>query len=122
MINKNLKRLYKQQVLELTQIVNNFDPFGLIKVAECPEDEYSPEISDILVGLSKCADPNDASTLVCGVFNEAFSGNQTSEDYAEIGQAIWEWWTKLQNHSLPYERDHAFLEFEAWKDEVRQKS
>jgi hypothetical protein len=117
MMNKNLKKLYKQQVLELMQIINKFDPFGLIEVAECPADEYSPEVSDILVGLNKCNDANAVSTLVSSVFNEAFAGNQTSEDYAEPGQAIWEWWTKQQIHDLPYERDHAFLEFEAWKDE-----
>jgi hypothetical protein len=117
MIKSNLKKIYRQQISDLMRIVNKFDPFGLITAAECPEDEYSPEISDILVGLKNCSNGQDVSKLVAQIFNDAFSSNQAREDYREIVEEIWEWWQKQQTQYTRYERDHAFLEFEAWKND-----
>lgn len=39
--------VYTPQFLELRKIVNRVDPIGLIEI-DCPDDEYDPEVNDIL--------------------------------------------------------------------------
>jgi hypothetical protein len=81
---KNKEELIKQNIQE---IVNSWDPIGLMNI--CPEDEYEPEINEIVefVICNKNINKISLSEEIRKIFNFYFTSiynsiNEVEEDVA----------------------------------------
>jgi len=83
----------------LRSIINEADPVGLLN-SGAPEDEYDPEVRDILLGLpGYFINAQKVGHLVVRVFDSWFSPGTVSEDEGQrIGDAIY---TKLRELLRP---------------------
>jgi hypothetical protein len=93
---KKLVEKYQNLFNDLTTIVNKTDPYCLIECAHLPEDEYSYEVTGILVGLRKCKSNQDVADLVASIFNKEFNDNRKSIDYLEIATEIYNWYLNIK--------------------------
>ncbi len=56
---------------KIKQIVDKYDPIGLL-AGGAPEDEYTSEISDILIMLDKEVQKNQLSEKIIELFEKSF--------------------------------------------------
>jgi hypothetical protein len=91
-MKKELKQKYKRHLIELMDLLNEWDPYGLVTKHEFPKDEFNYEAELILSGLSKCNTINDVSSLISDVFTKAFDDVFNPANCSDIGEIIWNWW------------------------------
>ncbi|MGI1659463.1 MAG: hypothetical protein ACRKFN_10835 [Desulfitobacterium sp.] len=84
------KYVYSPQFLELRKIVNKVDPIGLIKIC-CPDDEYDPEVIDILKLIPESQSIQQLAAKTHEIFVKWFDEEMASnyESYSEIAKLIW---------------------------------
>jgi hypothetical protein len=99
MTQKQFADKYKNLLHELTLLINKADPYCLIKCAKMPEDEYSREVSMILVGLRKCDNFHDVSALISSTFNSQFEDTRSPSDYSDLAKEIFDWYTHFPINS-----------------------
>ncbi len=74
---------YKSNFLELTKIINEWDPIGLISCS-APEDEYSCVTEKILSILYKGGETEEIKTYIFNDMREHFGLNkEIKKDYIE---------------------------------------
>ena len=90
----SVKKVFGDKFLELRAIINKHDPIGLIAIP-APEDEYDSEVKTIIVQLDSNMTKDQIHDLV---YNEFFRWLDDSagkkEQYADLAQDIYNWWTK----------------------------
>lgn len=79
---------YKEAFLKVRAIVNEADPMGLAGI--CPEDEYDPEVGDLLAGMRECGTKEELSQMARTVFEKWFGEIGNPEVYDELGAGLWE--------------------------------
>lgn len=91
MANKELKKQYKHHFKELRAIINEWDPYSLIAEG-APVDEFESEVGEVLAGLPKCKNQDDAVGLVSKVFSKAFEPDLFKPEHCtEVGQKVYGW-------------------------------
>lgn len=94
---EKIKKENPELFSKMTEIVNRYDPVGLLKIA--PPDEYETEICAVIPYLKECNSEDDVSDLMYGVFysyfvphSEADSIRQIIGDrsvYEQMAEEIW---------------------------------
>jgi len=85
--NKYLKEKYNKIFNIVKEIVNDWDPVGLLHSA--PEDEYEIEITRIVSLLNKVDSVYTLSDGLGKVFTKAFDCSFPKEECLPIAQKIW---------------------------------
>lgn len=87
---KGKKYIYTSAFLELKDIVNEVDPIGLISIY-CPDDEYDPEVNNILKLIPNSETLPQLADMIHNVFIKWFDA-EMAKDYAmfeRIAVLIW---------------------------------
>ena len=88
----DFKQKYKTMFSELTQIINDWDPYGLID-GGAPADEFEAEVAKVLAGLAKSHSVKDVVQLVSDVFSESFEKEKFSvKSCKEVGKKVYAWY------------------------------
>jgi nicotinate-nucleotide adenylyltransferase len=82
----------KEKIFDVvTKIVNRVDPVNLIGIG-APEDEYSPEVEDIIKSLKEASSKEDLCCKISAIFEQWFCKNCANlEDYQKIAHEIWKY-------------------------------
>lgn len=64
---------------EIKQIIDKWDPIGLLAIS-CPEDEYEPEIKELLARLSDYCSVDETAKIIYDVFIEMFGADTFTEE------------------------------------------
>lgn len=92
MNNKEKRKLYERQLEALSEIINKWDPYGLIEGGS-PKDEFSDEVSKILSGLKGAKLKEDFARTVSDVFSKNFESDHFDQHKcSEIGGEIYHFW------------------------------
>lgn len=78
-MRSKLKREYQEIFLEIRKIMNDADPAGLIALS-APEDEYDPEVGEILVRLGSCNSEKEVVLMFADVLKKWFSDDICLDD------------------------------------------
>lgn len=70
-------------------IIDEWDPIGLLNLG-CPEDEYAPEIRDIVALLPQVKSADELALRIRQVFIEWFAEFLSIEKCHPIALKIWE--------------------------------
>ncbi|MDE0561988.1 hypothetical protein OU792_18470 [Algoriphagus sp. NF] len=92
----SVKSSHGDRFLELSSIINQHDPIGLLKIG-APEDEYEPEIKTIIVQLDKDMTEQQVHDLIYQEFLRWFEDESTTgpkESYGELAVDIHKWMKK----------------------------
>jgi hypothetical protein len=81
-IDRMKKDNYKRDFLELTTIINKWDPIGLIS-SGAPEDEYSCATNEILSILYKGGRSGEIKNYIFNDMNEHFGFDNEIKEYVE---------------------------------------
>jgi F0F1-type ATP synthase beta subunit len=74
--------------IKVREIVNDGDPIGLMGI--CGEDEYSPEIKDIIMRMDDCRNFAEMLFMVLEVFEGWFSMTGPIEANIKIAEKLCE--------------------------------
>lgn len=66
-----LKKLYKDTYHKIRSVLNEYVLYGLFAMG-APEDEYKPEVSQILARISPDYSVEEIAEIVSAVFTEMF--------------------------------------------------
>ncbi len=84
------KEDYKRAVDAVGNVINAWDPYCLLRCG-APEDEFDPEVRDVVVAISTIRTPIDAANAISKVFSKWFgSGRFRPEDCISVGQKLYE--------------------------------
>jgi hypothetical protein len=84
------KEDYKRAQLLVKKIVNAWDPCGLLQ-GGAPEDEFDPEINDIVRLLPRIKSPDEAIKVVSEVMTFWFAAENFSvEKCAAVGKELFD--------------------------------
>jgi hypothetical protein len=74
---------------KILEVINNLDPAGLLSMG-CPEDEYKPEISEIMISMLSIDTAEELAQRILDVFNRYFAGffHHSYEDCLVIAKQI----------------------------------
>jgi hypothetical protein len=88
---KTLKPRYRALYMVVDAIVARHDPIGLLAIG-CPDDEYEPEVTDLLPRLKGAASTDELMSLVHGVFERWFGERACGpkEGYRALAQDLWD--------------------------------
>jgi hypothetical protein len=87
MINKTeLNKEYNEALLAIREIVNKIDPINLFPGV--PEDEYDPEVSDILSEIINCNTSEELTIMVQTVFKKWFSEKIDKSRLVNVGEDL----------------------------------
>ncbi len=91
-LEAQLRREYRTLFRTLTKAFRAADPIML--GPDIPADEYEPEVSRVLAGLSGCRDVASVQQLVHAVFVEMFTAGIAGplSDYRQLAQVTWALW------------------------------
>lgn len=70
------------------KIIDEWDPIGLLKTG-CPDDEYAPEIFDIVKVLPSVESVDELARVIRQVFKDWFAEYLAYEDCYSIAIEIW---------------------------------
>ncbi len=86
-----IKYEYTPEFLGLRNIINKIDPIGLISL-HCPDDEYDPEVNEILKIIPDSRSVQQLADMIHSVFIKWFDPQlaKNYEDYHRIAELIWE--------------------------------
>jgi hypothetical protein len=76
---------------ELTELFYRHDPVGLAEIG-VPQDEYVPEVADLLPRLNQATSEEDLQKIVHSIFLRKFEAEETcgpESAYEEIAREIW---------------------------------
>ena len=92
---KALKESYRLAYAELSRLVEEADPIGLV-AGGAPADEYGPEVSTILAGIRECASVESVQQMVHAVFVRWFGEDIAGHvsNYSDLSKNIWAWKTR----------------------------
>ena len=79
----NKTKIYKKIFDELKTLINQIDPYSLIKEG-APKDEFDQEVARILTGLPKCSSSEDVEKLITGVFSDQFGEDFSPKFFSSI--------------------------------------
>ena len=84
------KRRYEELRARLTQILNEEDPVGLIRLG-APLDEYDPEVGTVLPRLKDCLDESGLRRVLHEEFARWFGPETAGSEqaYARAAERIW---------------------------------
>ena len=93
-MNHDLKTEYKRQHQELTKIINEWDPYGLLD-GGAPSDEFAHEVSKILTELKKATSVDEVAQIVANVFTENFGEEFLIKDCENVSKEIFVWYQNV---------------------------
>ena len=76
--------------LRVREVVNRHDPMNLISIGS-PEDEYDPEIAEIMDALTDVASPEALSPRLADIFHRWFGGPEHVKfrGWSELADDLW---------------------------------
>lgn len=82
------KEDYKRAQIVVKKIIDDWDPYALLK-GGAPNDEFAPEISNIIQHLPRIKTENDAINAISEVMSKAFEPDQfTPEKCTDVGRNL----------------------------------
>jgi len=107
---KNLKREYGSFYKDLTSLLAEDDPMGLVR-GGAPYDEYDIEVDAILLRLNEASSPTLLGQIIYEAFVECFGSTfappntQPSEraqaHFAALGEKAWTSWQRWKEEATP---------------------
>lgn len=78
--------------MKIAKVINEWDPMGLFE-AECPEDEYEDEISELQNSIQKEDSEEAIAKKIYAIFKKQFGEtfNNSIEDCKEIAKQLKEY-------------------------------
>lgn len=70
------------------KIIDEWDPIGLLKMG-CPDDEYAPEVVDIIRLLPRVKSVDELAMGIQKVFTDWFAETLVIEDCNTAAKKIW---------------------------------
>jgi hypothetical protein len=87
MSNKSeLNKEYKEAFLSIRKIVDKIDPINLFPGV--PDDEYDPEVRDILSRIKNCKNEAELLQMVKGVFDKWFDEDIEESRLNNVGTEL----------------------------------
>ncbi|MEO8026556.1 MAG: hypothetical protein ABI823_08780 [Bryobacteraceae bacterium] len=76
---------YRACFLEVRAILNRYDPAGIAFI----EDEYDPEVAELVAGLEKAVEPADSIRVLNDVFLKWFSAPCPPAIAVDLARDLW---------------------------------
>jgi hypothetical protein len=90
---QSLNNEYRRRFNDLTHIVNNYDPMGLI-ASHAPPDEYSEEVAAILARLRAGHGLDDVRDLVTSTLDFSVHRDSSERVSDALSREIRDWWMR----------------------------
>ena len=85
-----VKNQYKEEFIDLRNILNEFDPIGLLSMG-APINEYEPEVKTIIVQLNNLKYESEVLDLVYNEFQRWFGNAGSKDSYKSLAIKIFAW-------------------------------
>ena len=83
------RRDYKLALSVVTEVINAWDPYGLLALG-APNDEFESEIASVVSQVPRVKSKRDATLAISRVFSSAFDRETfNSERCAEVGDKLY---------------------------------
>jgi len=97
-----LKRSYQETIKVVTEVINDWDPYDLIK-SGAPDNEFSPEVGRIAAKAHGVKTSMELAKIISGVFTDQFGPEYFSvEACVQVASRLF---TDLKNHGLLESRE-----------------
>jgi hypothetical protein len=85
---EGMEGLYLEKYMFVKEVIDEWDPIGLLSLG-CPDDEYDPEIKDIVKLVSQIKSIDEIAVGIQEVFNKWFGENINIEKCNPVAIKIW---------------------------------
>jgi SAM-dependent methyltransferase len=120
---ERLRREQPQLFAELTEVLADHDPVGLVGIG-APRDEYEPEVGTIIPRLRGASDAGDVQSVLVEEFDSWFgidTPKMSAAEFERVAQDVWSLWLRYAQYGPQAERwterayadPHAYLSHRA---------